>query len=169
MKNCEMISRVSCALIFLAMFCMAGWVGCDAGKPRNAAPIVEQPPVPAQDSAPAAEPSQEQQRDLVEIGRNVSGKADFAEGGDRHIMAPILVPLGQYFSVRERTVFEMQIPHAMNLYKAANNNKPPASHDEFMREIIAANSINLPSLRNPDDQYQYDPESGELKISTVRK
>ena len=165
MKNCDIFSFVSFASFFFVMPCM---VGCDAGKPRNSAPIANLQPAD-EDLAQTAQANKEQERELVAIGRNVSGKADFAEGGDRDIMAPILVPLGQYFSVRERTVFEMQIPSAMNIYKAMNNNKPPASHDEFMKEIIGANKITLPSLRNSTDQYQYDPESGELKILTIKK
>ena len=160
MKRCKTLSSV---FLVLLVFCSAG---CDAGKPRNSRPVTQDPPVVAEEpAAPVAEP----ERELVDIGRNVTGKADFAEGGDRHIMAPILVPLGEYFNFRERSVFNIQIPQAMNLYKAEHNNKPPASHEEFMEKIIRANGINLPSLRNAEDEYQYDPESGELKILTRKR
>jgi len=164
MKNCKISSSVSLASILLVMFCL---VGCDAGKPRNPAPVAKDPPVVADEPA-QPQPQAEPERELVDIGRNVTGKADFAEGGDRHIMAPILVPLGEYFNIRERTVFNMQIPHAMNLYMAEHD-RAPASHEEFMEKIIRANHINLPALRNPDDKYRYDPASGELKISTTKR
>ena len=163
MKSYEIFSSVSLALILLVM-CL---VGCDAGKPRNSAPVEKAPPVVADEPVP--QPQKEPERELVAIGENVTGKADFAEGGDRHIMAPILVPLGQYFTIRERTVFNIQIPHAMNLYMAEHDNKPPATHEEFMEKIIDANKINLPALRNSEDKYQYDPASGELKILTIKR
>lgn len=163
MKRYVILSFVSLATI--VVFSLAG---CDAGKPRNSAPAAKNPPVIAEEPV-NPQPQKEPERELVAIGENVTGKADFAEGGDRHIMAPILVPLGQYFSVKERTVFEMQIPKAVSLYRAANDNKLPATHEDYMRDIVQANSIILPKLRNPTDEYQYDPESGELMISTVKK
>ena len=151
--------------LLLVLF-FAIMIGCDAGKPRSSAPVAEPPAV---EPAAAPEPVPEPERNLVDIGENVTGKADFAKDGDKHIMAPILVPLGVYFTMRERSVFTIQIPQAMNLYKAANDNKAPATHEDYMRDIIEANQIKLPALRNPEDKYQYDPESGELKISTIKK
>ena len=159
MKSYEILSSVSLASIFL--FCV---IGCDAGKPRNSTPIADHPQAGIEETA---KPAIEQERELVAIGENVSGKADFAEGGDRHIMAPILVPLGQYFTVQDR-IANLRRQDAMNKYKAMNDNKPPATHEEYMKEIIEANNITLSPLRNPNDKYQYDPASGELMISTVR-
>ncbi|MCL2306044.1 MAG: hypothetical protein FWC43_11940 [Planctomycetaceae bacterium] len=165
MKSCVILSSASLLLIFL--LCT---VGCDAGKPRNTAPrnapVADDPSLVIADEP--AEPVAEPQRELVAIGENVTGKADFAKDGDKHIMAPILVPLGEYFKISEHIVFRMQIPEAMKLYRAEHDNKPPATHDEFMKDIINANQIELPKLRNPDDKYQYDPESGELMISTIK-
>ena len=155
------------SLLFVLFFAII--IGCDAGKPRSSAPVAEPPAVEPAASEPAKEPAPEPERALVDIGENVTGKADFAKDGDKHIMAPILVPLGSYFTMRERSVFNIQIPQAMNLYKAANDNKGPATHEDYMRDIIEANQIKLPALRNPEDKYQYDPESGELKISTIKK
>ena len=162
MKNYAILTPVFLALAAVGVFC---FVGCDAGKPRSSARIVEDKPVvPPEPVKPAKEP----ERVLVDIGENVSGRADFAKDGENHIMSPILVPLGAYFTVQERLKF-MQVDHAMNLYKAEHDNKPPASHEDFMRDIIDYNKIALPPLRKQGDQYQYDPESGELKISTVKQ
>ncbi len=155
-------------LLFLLVLLAGTLLGCDAGKPRSNAPVTENPPPVAAEPVKPTEPPKEPERTLVDIGENVSGKADFAKDGDKSIMAPILVPLGQYFTVRDRIVM-MTLQKAMNDYKALHDNKPPATHDEFMKEIIEASNIKLPPLRNADDQYQYDPESGELKISTVKK
>ena len=155
------------ALLFILFFVVI--IGCDAGKPRSSAPIAEPPAVEPAAPEAAKEPAPEPERALVDIGENVTGKADFAKDGDKHIMAPILVPLGVYFTMRERSVFTIQLPQAMTLYKAANDNKAPATHEDYMRDIIDANNIKLPALRNPEDKYQYAPESGELKISTIKK
>ena len=155
------------SLLFVLFFAVI--IGCDAGKPRGPAPVAEPQAVEPAEPEAAKEPAPEPEHTLVDIGENVTGKADFAKDGDKHIMAPILVPLGVYFTMRERTVFTIQIPQAMNLYKAANDNKGPATHEDYMRDIIEANQIKLPALRNPEDKYQYDPESGELKISTIKK
>ena len=163
MKSCVILSPVFLALATAGVLCL---VGCDAGKPRSSAPIVEDKPVVPPPEP--AKPIQEPERELVNVGENPSGKADFAKDGDKHIMAPILVPLGAYFTVQERLKF-MQVDHAMNLYKAAHDNKPPASHEEFEKEILQANGITLPSLKKQGDRYQFDPESGELKISTVKQ
>lgn len=151
--------------IFTTFLLCGVWAGfgCDAGKPKE----TYVPPEPPPEVAPVAqEPEAEPERVLTDLKPNASGKADFAKDGDKNvIMAPILVPLGQYVNVRERLVIE-QVKHAMNLYKASNDNKGPATHEEFMDKIITANKIKLPQLRKPDDQYQYDPKTEELMIST---
>ena len=162
MKCCKLLSPVFLALTFIGFSCT---VGCDAGKPRLSAPVENPPLVVAEEPL---KPTPESERELVAIGENASGRADFAKDGDKHIMAPILVPLGQYFTIRDRLP-NLQMQHAINLYKAENDNKMPATHDEFMKKIIEANNIGLPPLRNPNDKYQYDPASGELKISTVKQ
>jgi len=159
MKRCITLSSV---FLVLLMFCLAG---CDAGKPRNSRPVTQDPPVVAEEpAAPVAEP----ERELVDIGRDPSGRAAFAEGQGETLMSPILVPLGQYFSVQDR-IADMRRQDAMNKYKAMNDNKPPATHEEYMREIIEANNIKLSPLKNSDDKYQYDPASGELKILTRKR
>ena len=76
---------------------------------------------------------------------------------------PIITPVGAFFSAAERVVFELQIPQAMKLYQAMHEDKKPATHEEFMREIIEKNSIKLLELP-AGHRYVYDPKSGELLV-----
>ena len=162
MKSHKILSSVFLASTLIGALCITG---CDAGKPKNTAPVADPPPVVVEEKP--APPAQEPERVLVNIGDNVTGKV-VSHGGGEQAMDIVLVPIATYFTIKERTVFNIQIPQAINLYKASNDNKMPATHEDYMRDIIEYNKINLPPLRNPKDKYQYDPESGELKISTVK-
>jgi hypothetical protein len=71
-------------------------------------------------------------------------------------------PARQYFRIRERAVFDIQIPHALKMFKAINE-KGPADHDEFMDKIIRENSISLPELP-AGKEYVFDADKGELMI-----
>lgn len=74
----------------------------------------------------------------------------------------LVTPAKTLFKVRERVVFEIQIPQALALYQASEGNYP-ATHDEFMERIVNANNIKLPAL--PEQHvYLYDPESHELLV-----
>jgi len=54
------------------------------------------------------------------------------------------------------------IKHAMDLYNAENG-RYPATHEEFMTEIINKNQIQLPKLPFYQE-YRYDEKAHELKI-----
>ncbi len=152
-------------------------VGCDIGKPTKvrSKPQDEEPAL-AQEAetqpAPAAkpeaeiakpEPTPEVKMEIVKAEPGVTGKADFAKDGANSIMSPITVPVGEYFQARDRAAFDMQIPKAMQLYKAMNDNKAPATHEEFMSKIVDENSITLPQL--PDGRsYLYDPKTETLNV-----
>lgn len=56
----------------------------------------------------------------------------------------------------------LNIQHAMDLYKAAND-KLPANYDEFKKEIIDANNIALPLLPYYQ-KYGYDEKEHKLVI-----
>lgn len=120
-------------------------------------PVVEQGevaplvPVPASE-APAVET--EMVRSKAEAGVGVKGSDLEFEMGTTAAKV--------YFTARERVVFDMQIPKSMQLYEATNG-APPKTHDEFMKEIIEANDINLPDLP-PSHRYVYDPETAELMV-----
>lgn len=116
------------------------------------------PPAQAQaaPAEPAAEPAVEMEQVKAERGVGAAGRSL-----DEH--AGLLVtPAKAYFSVRERAVFDIQIPEALKLFKATNGNGP-RSHDDFMAQVIEANQIQLPEL--PDGQrYVYDPQTEQLMV-----
>lgn len=74
----------------------------------------------------------------------------------------IVTPAKSLFAAKERVVFDIQIPQALQLYKASNG-QGPTSHDEFMQRVVAENSIQLPSLP-AGQRYQYDPQSEQLMV-----
>jgi hypothetical protein len=74
----------------------------------------------------------------------------------------IVEPAKALFRVQERTVFQIQIPQAMNLFKATEG-RSPDSHEEFMAKIIKINNIKLPTLP-PGQSYRYDPQRGQLMV-----
>ena len=75
----------------------------------------------------------------------------------------IRTPVSVYFRAQERITFNIEIPNALKLYKAMNNNKGPATHEEFMEKIIKAGQIDLPDL-STGERYIYDPKKEELFI-----
>ena len=75
----------------------------------------------------------------------------------------IKTPVSVYFRAAERIIFNVEIPNNMKLYKAMNNNKGPATHEEFMEKIIKAGQIDLPDLP-AGERYIYDPKKEELFI-----
>ena len=123
------------------------------------------PPLPAvvQDpSQPAGAVPQQQEQEMVreraQVGVGEKGR-DIGEG-------IISTPIKAYFSAKQQIVFNIQIPHAMNLYKATND-RAPRTHDEFMSKIIKANFVKLPQLPE-GHEYVYDPEKEELMVEHPR-
>ena len=55
----------------------------------------------------------------------------------------------------------------MRMYKAEKGFLPK-THDVFMKEIIGANSIELPELPE-GERYIYDSEQGELMVERPKK
>lgn len=131
-------------------------VGCsEEYKPSSSAPTpqpaVESPP-PAAEPAPAKSITVQQQKAAVGVGKK--GR-DYGEGF-------VATPIGSMFAASEKIIFDIKIPHAMNLFKAQED-RPPKDHEEFMEKIIKANHIELPEL--PDDhRYRYDPETELLMV-----
>jgi hypothetical protein len=72
---------------------------------------------------------------------------------------PITIVGNAYVSIIGRTSV-LNIQHAMDLYKAAND-RYPKDYDEFMTEIIKANNISLPRLP-PYQAYGYDEKEHQL-------
>ncbi|MBN1853874.1 MAG: hypothetical protein JW829_14165 [Pirellulales bacterium] len=78
---------------------------------------------------------------------------------------PLLVPLDSYFWAGSRIEF-IKIEEALKLYQAFKGYYPK-THEEFMKEIIRENSIDLPELQN-GWEYFYDATDHTLKKRRIR-
>lgn len=107
-------------------------------------------PMPEAAAAPPAQPST-----YVVADTGVGKKGDYGPG-------MITTPVSVYWRSQESVAFRIQIPQAMNLYKATNG-QAPQSHDEFMEKIVQANGIKLPELK-PGERYLYDPATEQLLV-----
>jgi hypothetical protein len=158
--------------LIVVSLCIALWVGCSRSEPvPPASPVTQptivvtpQPPPPpppvvvadpaAQTAAPPANPTTSLQG--VKVGVGVKGHY----GGEGFVVTPV----ASLFAVRERMAFEIQIPQAMQLFKASED-RLPKSHEEFMERIIKENHIQLPQLPE-GSRYLYDPKTGELMVES---
>ena len=93
---------------------------------ESPADVASQPPPPPPPPAPKA------QQKAATPG--VTGK------GQGYRPGPITTPIAVYFSTRERVIFNIQIPHAMNAFRAINGHFPK-TEEEFMQKVIKENSI----------------------------
>jgi hypothetical protein len=120
------------------------------------------PAPPSTDSAPppaATEP--ETERIKAEKGVGLKGRSlDQYEG-------VLVTPAKAFFSAKERIAFEIQVPHALQLYKASEG-QAPKTHDEFMEKIVQFNQIKLPILP-PGHKYVYDPETEQLMVERPKR
>jgi len=93
----------------------------------------------------------------------VREKADVGAGRKGHY-APgfITTPVSTFWRTQEMAAYRIQVPQALNLYKATNGHFPK-TQEEFEREILQPNGIKLPELR-ANHRYVYDPEKGELLV-----
>ena len=93
----------------------------------------------------------------VGVGKSMQALEKHGTTGD-----VVAGPAKVLFRTKEKIVFEIQIPQALNLYKAEHG-KGPQSHEEFMEKIIRANRIRLPKLP-PGQRYEFDVEKQELWV-----
>ena len=146
---------------FIGFFCLGlslGSVGC---KPQEQVDR-ERAERAAAEQAAQVKPAMEAQKAAVGVGiKGDSLEADVAGQGPGRLIA---APVHAYFKVKERAVFDIQIPHMLNLYNALHG-RAPQNHDEFMREI-EANRIQLPKL--PEGmRYAYRADVGELWVEPI--
>ena len=154
--------------VLLAFLCALFLGGCDLAQPQNKGqeqPVVSnEPPPPPVEVQPAQVTPPQNGNSTVTVtaapGR-MTGKGNYASADGEKAMGIIPVPLTAMFRTQERLVL-LQITDAMNKYKAIHE-KGPASHAEFMEQIIRANNIKLPPLPS-NQEFMYDPADGELKI-----
>jgi hypothetical protein len=125
-----------------------------AGCLPDPAPPPKQPAKPAPAAAPSEKPAPGMVREKAEVGVGKRGR-DYQPG-------MVTTPVQAYFRTKERVAFDIQIPHAMQLYKATEGHAPK-THAEFMEKIIKENAVKLPDL--PDGhRYVYDPKTEELTV-----
>lgn len=116
-----------------------------------AAPV-EDPAVTTNDAATPAEPGT----------IRTTAKAGVGKQGRNYGSGMVVTPVRAYFISKQKIVFEVQIPHAMRLYKATND-RFPKDFDEFKREILEPSQISLPPLP-AGHKYVYDAAQGELLV-----
>lgn len=130
-----------------------GAAGCRPAEPP-AAPDAEAPTALTEPEEPAAsEPRR------AEVGVARQGRSLDDETGVGGVIAQ---PARSLFTVRERMVFDVQLPQAMQLFEATEGRKP-RSREEFMQRIVEANQIQLPDLP-AGSEYRYRPDEGELWV-----
>jgi hypothetical protein len=116
---------------------------------KAAEPVVEEP-ASEEPEAPAEKPV----REKADVG---AGEKGSGYGG-----GIITTPVSVYWRAQERITYQIQIPQAMQLFKA-NNGRAPESHEEFMEKIIGEQNIDLPELP-VGHKYVYDPKEEELMV-----
>jgi hypothetical protein len=141
--------------VVLIAFGLAAALSAGCGDTGSKLPVAQKsigdaPPPPA--AAPAPAPIEPQRRKAEAKHKDYGGGI-------------ILTPAASLFTIRERIIFEVQIPEAMKLFKAANNDQGPKTHEEFMEKIIKANQIHLPELL-AGERYIYDPKTEQLMVES---
>lgn len=142
--------QLLCACVGLSLGCAPQPAGTEAPPAASAT----MPAAAAPASPPPAEEPVKAEAGVGKQGQSLRNE----QGVGRMIVQPAVT----LFAVRERAVFEIQIPQALNLFQGLEGRKPK-DHDEFMAKIIKANNIALPAL--PDGRtYRYHPEDGQLYV-----
>ena len=123
-------------------------------QPATPEPAPAQPTEPQPTAAPPAGDEGTSEKAAVGVG---------AKGRDYGGPGFVTTPIATLFTARDMIAFQVQIPNAMKLYKAAHDNKGPASQEEFMEAIIKDHGVDLPPLP-PGDVYWYDVKKEELLV-----
>lgn len=148
-------------LMFIAMsFCVSS--GCDTSvsiDTPTASPVAQ--PAPPAKQTPVSEPQEVVKK--ADVG--VTGKGQFVDSAEKP-MSIVTVPLASYFAAQEMAVFRIQIPEALKLYNATNG-RNPENQEEFMQQIVRANNIVLPKLKE-GDSYFYDAKTATLMIKSKK-
>lgn len=168
----------SSSIIMLTLVCLSGFcLGCvkvtsetttetDAptsatGDPANMENMMSGlPGGPGSGADPGVSPAVEPEGELIRAETGV-GKQGQSLQDETGVGAMIVQPARSLFAVKQRMVFDVQIPKALQSFEALQGRKPN-SHDEYMN-VLKTNLIKLPEL--PAGQtYEYDPEQGELMV-----
>lgn len=97
-------------------------------------------------------------------GPMVQVKAEAGEGakGRGYGGGVVSEPLRQRWLLEQKIIYDIQIKHSLDLYKAEHG-YAPRTHEEFMQKIIQAGQIQLPELP-AGHTYVYNPETEQLEI-----
>lgn len=144
-----MLHRIS----FLALV-LCAMTGCDLFKEPKKKVAEGAAPEAAKEAAP---PQMEQVKAGVGVGQK--GSKIRGEGVNQMIAGPAIA----YFNAKEKIVFEIEVPHNLEIYRALNDGNYPKSHDEFMEKVIKEYQVKLPALPE-GHQYVYDVESHTLMV-----
>ncbi|MDR0611353.1 MAG: MSCRAMM family adhesin SdrC [Planctomycetaceae bacterium] len=106
---------------------------------------------------------QESDAELVKADVGAGKKGHYGQTDGEQVSDIITVPIATMFRAKEMTAYRIQVPQALQLYKAMNDNKGPETHEAFMKDIIKANNIPLPELP-AGQEYIYDPATEQLMI-----
>ncbi|WP_254511892.1 hypothetical protein [Anatilimnocola floriformis] len=132
------------------------------GPPPAVAPQTPQPATPTDPAAPIALPASPPEPPATPT-ETVKAQAGVAAAGrtlDQH-EGMLVTPAKAYFAVREKVVFQIQIPQAIQLYKAENT--LPQTFEEFKQNILDPNKIKLPPLP-PGHTYEWNAEEEQLMV-----
>lgn len=128
-----------------AMTCVG--IGCQPNNSNSASTVVGDP-----GSAPALPPAQRANADLAKVGSKLRDNSDAQK--------MITGAPGVLLDVKAGAVFDIQIPQAIQIFKASEG-RVPKNHAEFMAKIIEPNNLMLPVLID-GMVYQFNPEKEEL-------
>jgi hypothetical protein len=145
----------ACAFV---VFGVLTFIGCDqpAATPSKTEPATPSP------TTSAAQPAQTPVAQPAAATPTQKAAAGVGEKGHGYGEGLVATPAATFFNVKERVAFDIQIPQAMQLFKATEGHAPK-THAEFMEKIIKANMIHLPQLPE-GKKYRYDPKTEQLMV-----
>ena len=130
-----------------AMTC-AG-IGCKPNNSNSASTVVGDP-----GTAPAVPQAQKASAAVVKAGAKLRDNSDAQK--------MITGAPGVLLDAGPNALFNIKIPHAIQLFKAPEG-RVPKNHAEFMAKIIEPNNLTLPVLID-GLVYQFNPEKEELWV-----
>lgn len=153
----RIVKALSCPLaLSIMLFCAS--TGCNNNQ--DAAPTVVGNPNAANAdpaAAQAAAPVLQAQRASSAVCKSGAKLRDNNDAQKMVTGAP-----GVLLDFKSDSIFNLQIPPALQLFKASEG-RFPKNHAEFMSKIIEANNLKLPELID-GLVYQFNPELGELWV-----
>jgi len=121
-------------------------------------------PAPSKTTTKSAQPTTTQPTttELVpaETGVGKSGRK-LDQYKDDAVQNAVAAPTRALFRAKEAITFDT-VQYALKLYKAEHG-EGPKTHEDFMRDIIEFNQIQLPELP-AGERYVYDPEAEQLMV-----